>query len=409
MNKKLQIFTVIALLAVLCLQAATIVTMNRTQRAVGDSLSRFTDRLDAFVVEQNRLAEQEAPSEKTSFDPICSEVPFYETLSLAEGEKVMILDATSERLLINRYFDYHEGDDLFREEGYGSYTSALEIFNVAEQAVVCSIRVAENAFCTDGAFLPDGGFAYVTVTPVKNELSDYTVEVYREGVSFTVDEGGCYETGFDAPEVVSLGGGCFAYSYHNSRTNEFGVNVVSARGDVTPQISLREGASAKHLRTTLRGYGAAYLYYAAVDGKGTVWVGDSAALTHRFSLPSTERVYDYCFLEDRILFTIEEQASNGAEHCILMKDLDGNNLLRHPCETLYRLETNGKDTVLGIDGSYAPHSIRVTSQGVEIQKLNLPKAPVRFYSTADNAFFLHYDKEAFGSDQGLQQLLRLTI
>lgn len=354
-----------------------------------------------------KMATEESEEKRSAL--ICSEIPLYEALFLADGEKVMILDATSERLLINRYYDYHEGDALFREEGYGSYTSALEVFSVAEKAVVCSIRVPENAFSTDGVFLPDGSFAYVTVTPVKNGLSSYTVEVYREGMSSMVDEGSCYETGFDAPEVVSLGDGCFAYSYHNSKTHEFGVNLVSARGDITPQLSMREEASTEHLRTTLRGYGTEYLYYAAVDGKGTIWVGDSAGLTHRFSLPSTERVYEYCFLKDRILFTMEIKSSDGAEHCILIKDLDGNDLLRHPCEPLYRLETNGKDTVLGIDGSYAAHCIRMTSQGVEVQKLDMPKAPVRFYSTADNVFFLHYEREAFQSDQGLHKLLRLTF
>lgn len=347
-------------------------------------------------------------SQTQESDPLAvnlSEIPLYEVLGLSEAEQVLILDVSEDRLLINVYTDYTQDNPQFKEEGYNSVTKELKIYDTSEDRIVMSLKMPDGVFCTDASFLGDA-FAYVTVSPTKDAPAKYNIEVYDGTTTSIITSGECLETGYDEPQVEALGDTQFAYSFYDYETNMFGVNVSSTQGEITPQISLVDDGSTEHLRTTLCGNGAEYIYYAAVKSKGTIFVGNADNLTHQFVLPQTERIYEFCFLENRILFTMEKSDANSTKKEIVIKDYEGNNLLARECEALYRLKSNGKDTVLGIDGKYTAYLVHVSDDEISSQIIDVESAPVQFNCLNDNTFLLHYYR---GNNEGHLRLLRLTI
>lgn len=334
-----------------------------------------------------------------------SEIPFYEVLQLSENEQVTILDVSENRLLLNIYKDYEQNDPQFKEEGYNSATKRVEIYDISEGQTVSSLEMPSGAFCTDACFLQDG-FAYVTLSPVKGEPAEYSIEVYENGNTTIITSGICFETGFDEPQVEAMGDTVFAYSFYDLETKRFGVNIASAQGKIVPQISLVDDGSTEHLRTTLVGNGEKYIYYAAVESKGTIFVGDEKQLEHQFALPRTERLYEYCFVENGILFTMEKSDAGTANKTFVVKDFEGNNLLENGSTALYRLESNGENIVLGIDGNYSEFLIYITENNISTLKLDVDTVPVRFYCLSDGTFLLHHYRTHDGS---APTLLRLTV
>lgn len=331
------------------------------------------------------------------------ELPFYEKLALSASEQVSILDVSESRLLLNVYSDYAEDEPQFKEEGYNSTTKRLEIYDMCEERIALSLNLKNGVFCTDASLVGDS-FTYVAVSPAWGEPAKYSIEIYDGATSFTIASGESFETGFDEPQVEALGDTCFAYSFYNQNTRAFGVNIASLEGKITPQVSLVDDGATEHLRTTLCSNGKEYIYYAAVNSTGTIFVGDAKCIVSQFSLPKAERVYEFCFLENSILFTMEKTNTESAKKEIIIKDLNGKNILEQESNVIYRLKSDGKNMVLGVDGKYQTYSVNFLGQDIIVQKIDLQAAPVLFYSTGEESFLLHFYRSMNGSELSLLQL-----
>lgn len=133
-----------------------------------------------------------------------------------------------------------------------------------------------------------------------SQICDYKILVYQNDQTTVIESGSCLSTGYDNPWLVRLSSTEFAYSFSKFDTNTFGVNIASVSGAIKHQISLIDNGVTEHLRTTLKGDGTHFIYYAAVNGQGHIFIGNSDRIESEFVLPKTERVYDYCFLNNSI-------------------------------------------------------------------------------------------------------------
>ena len=273
---------------------------------------------------------------------------------------------------------------------------------------VLSLELPEGLLCTNAAFLDGDTFVYVTMELQVEGLDPYRVELYRDGETHTIASGMGDRFGFDDPKVVSLGGGAFAYTYHDYETETLGVNVVSARGDITPQITLEEDRS---YYWELYGNGSQYLYQVAPfasDDADIFFVGDVSGVTHQFSLPEGKHGIQgsCCFLKNRLLFAAVSNPSAGANNLkweILVTDLDGNLLMSYPCWAFRGLRSNGDDLVLGDYMGNKPYVAHVTDREITLHELDGPSSAALFYWTSEREVLLHYNWVS------TLRLMRLTI
>lgn len=78
---------------------------------------------------------------------------------------------------------------------------------------------------------------------------------------------------------------------------------------------------------------------------------------------------------------------------IIVKDFDGSNIMETNCDALYRLVSNNKNYVLGIDGTYQVIGVSMTENTIKKEQISVQKGPVLFYSlgTGTSQFILHYN------------------
>lgn len=321
------------------------------------------------------------------------------------------MDSTQDKLLIHVYRDYGMDDALFREEGYCSYTQEMSIYDLRTNQTTDSWTLSEGDFCTSGIFMGDSAVYTVLHVNYTSLLSPYNIYIKTGDHVNEIISGSATGTGFDDPRLVSLGKTQFAYSYIDENTKEFGVNAVSIDGEITPIVKLLDDGITEALRTTLYGNGASFLYYAAVEGSGCIFIGNAEGVEHQFLLPRTERVYDFCFLKDSVFFTMEvtQEGEGTSAKKIIVKDYNGNNIAEKDCDAFYRLVSNNYHCVLGIDGSYQVMYVTVSGKDIEISKMDVPKDFVLFYSISPSQFLLHYYGVNYGENKSLQELLQLDI
>ncbi|MPM05592.1 hypothetical protein SDC9_51882 [bioreactor metagenome] len=388
MNQKIGTCVSVLLLCI-SIQACTFLPANQST-AVG-----------SLQLEPSKTTELTLQTEKTAD---ISEIPIYKSLQLNEEEKIEILDVTGGKLLLNIYQDYKEGDTYFREEGYSSVTNKIVVYDLETDNIVSTKIISDAGFCTDAIFVDDD-VAYVVITPNNNNtLSEFKI-IKTQGLnSQDITSGFCRATGFDDPRLVALDKETFAYSYSNPETKEFGVNVVSKNGTITSQIHLVDDGITEHLRTTLYGNGSKYVYYAAVNKQGTIFIADKDHIINSFVLSQSERVYDYCFLNNSLFFTMEFVENGTSTKKIIIKDFNGNNIAETNCDAFYRLESNNIDTVMGIDGTYQAYYAQIYSDNITIKKINVPAAPVVFFNINTTQFLLHYNYSINNSELRLLNL-----
>lgn len=345
-----------------------------------------------------------APVEPSPPGETLTEIPLYETLYLEEGQLADIMAVKGDILFLSVYSTYGMDHPLFNEQGYNAFTERLTLYDVSKNQILTSWKVGEGELCTSGAFVGQA-LVYTTVYSPTNGLLDAEYKIYKttggpDGpVSQVLAEAPCFATGYDDPRVIALDGDHFACSYFEPETQTFGVNVVSlSQGTVTPQITLVDDGVTEHLKTTLSGNGSEYIYYAAVDGKGTVFVGGVDGLEHQFSIPESERVYYSCFLDNAILFTMETFSARGERSTeIIVKTLEGETVASLEHKPLYRLVSNGRDRVLGIDQSYQVMQINVDGGEISTMEIETPtQYAVLFYHKADSRFYLHFNNDLRG-------------
>lgn len=333
-----------------------------------------------------------------------STVPFYENLSLSDGEDVIILDVAQDAILLHVFQDYMSDDVHYREEGYNSKTTRLLLYQFSTQKILQSISVPDNCYCTDG-FLWDASSFVVTLlhSEPTEAYQQYDIVSYDGADPTVLTSGPCIASGYIDPRLAPLGAQQFAYTYFDPQTKQFGVNIVSRKGEVVPQLTLTEDGSTEHLGTKITSDGARYLYYAAVNGAGTVYVGTPESIASHFTLSDTERVYEFCFwTEDLLLFTMKNTAPDGtASTNFVVKTMRGETVFRHPSDLLFRLISNGRGTALGINANYVPYFIYpVSSSDLQISPVpDMSAVPCSFYALDDHTYFAHVYQSLYLKDQ----------
>ena len=315
----------------------------------------------------------------------CQPVSIYDIVKLDAEQKIKILDVLGSRLLVNIYSNYQQDDPNFSEEGYNAITEKIIEFNF-ETGEISNTYSFTDGYCSDAIFLDDNSIVYITLSP--GFLTDYKIIKVNGGVTQEIASGCCYANEFDDPHLARLGNASFAYSYSNVgfASNDFGVNIVSAYGEITQQVHLTDDGKTEHLRTTLSDDGTRYIYYTAIDGKGTIIVGDQSNILHQFELPLSERVFDFSLLGEFIFFSLEDISDENSVGKIVMKDLNGKTVAEENYDPLFRV-----DSILGIDLKYQIHAVQFINGNITIFKMDLPKNPVLFYNLGTTSFLLHYD------------------
>lgn len=336
-------------------------------------------------------------------------IPLYEELNLSEDEDVIILDVCGSALLLNVYTDYPSADAHYREEGYSSKTVHLVLYDWNTQETLLTMPIPDDHYCADGFLWGENSFVYTSIS-LDPTLSypQYDIIHYDGSENITIVSGICSMLGSADPHIVPLSDSHFAYSYFDPQTKFFGINVVSETGTITPQLTLLDDGATEHLSTDLVFHNGMYLYYAAVKEKGTFYVGTAEKIHASFSLPPTERVYQYHFLtDDLLLFTIERIGSDGASSTnVIVKDMLGNDLLTRRSDVLFRLEANGNGTAMGIDQSYNPYFLQVDPPHIQTYPIpEMSAKPVRFYAVDEASYLIHTYKSIYLKDESPSVIL----
>lgn len=338
----------------------------------------------ACNAEENKPTEQNLSEIKYELN----ELPI-ETLNLQDGEELKVLDAMDGQLLLSRYSEYREEDSNYSELGYCAYTKSIDMYDISKGIIVYTINLPERQYVLDASFIERDVFACVTVATGRQYATDYHIFLYQ-GVMTEIASGLCFQSGYDAPEVVSLGNGKFAYSYHDCDTDNFGVNVCTTQGNIIKMIALKSNANTEHLGTSLSGNGSMFAYYAIADGKRVIYIGNSSKITHRITPPDSERIFGYSILNDKMLLTASVQDGKSEKYALLVKDFYGNTIASYPHQLLYRLESNDDNIVLGIDDNYSPHCVYLSDSNINVQKIDAPTDSVCFRNMKDGVFIFDY-------------------
>lgn len=330
----------------------------------------------------------------------CRPISIYDIVKLDADQKIKILDVSGSRLLANIYSNYQQDDPNFSEEGYNAITEKLIEFDFKTGEILNTYPFIDG-YCSDAIFLDDNCIVYITLS--QGLFTDYKIIRVCGERAQEIASGSCYANEFDDPHLARLGNSSFAYSYSNVgfASNDFGINIVSAHGEITQQVHFTDDGKTEHLRTTLSDNGTRYIYYTAIDGKGTIIVGDQSNILHQFELPLMERVYDFSLLGDFVFFSLEDISNENSVGKIAVKDLNGETVAEENYGPLFRAKSNGIDSVLAIDLKYQIHTIQFIDGNITIFKIDLPENPVLFYNLDETSFLLHYDYNSPSGELGV--------
>ena len=310
---------------------------------------------------------------------------------LKEEEQISVLDINEDLILVQTFHSYKEGESEFRETGYNEKTHTLGLWNWNEEKFEWEWNFSTlEGYCTNAIILDTDTIVYTLIVPYADE-DGYSYRVLKHeiksGSEFEITIGSCYGTGYDDPRLVALGEGSFVYSYAPQEDNRFGIMLVDCENNIKPILELEEDGTTEHLRSTLSKGGDTCIYYAAVKGKGTIYQIDCQGVVGSFSIPSNERVYDFCPWGENILFTMQCIDGEQTIERILVKDIYGNNITMLNYEPLYRLCSNGNNIAVGINKNWNPNLIYELNGELKIETLALPERVLHFYSSNDHLFF----------------------
>ena len=335
----------------------------------------------------------------SSKSPQLPKIENFNTISLGSFEResnedARILYANSSKILVNISFDYQEGDPAYHEVGLNSQTKYLAIYNTENLSCISCLDVNEREYCISGILLQDDVVYSAVYYDVQHSAYEYRItRVSKDDQRTIIEQGACPGTGYDEPYLKTLGADVFAYSYHNISDNTFGVNIVLGNNNIEQQLRLEGNNGAEHFMSLFRGNGFQYVYYAKVDGKGTVFVGDADGIQHQFCLDEGEQIYDYCFLNDAkaILFTKLGTSASHKDDQLVIRSLEGTLLGVVESGPCYRLESDNLYSALCINEKYQPHLITVSEdmQNIQIDSLDISSQPMLFYSIAPAKFLIH--------------------
>lgn len=324
-------------------------------------------------------------------------------LSLLDLEKeedvVLIYDIEENHILFHISYDYKAGEEGFREEGYASYTKRLVVVDTEKNCISREIMLDPSYLCTDAIFL-EGEIICVYLIKNQDPVSyQYQIVRYQGDTSEVIKSESCYPYENSVPWLARLGNQNFAYSYYSYQTGEFGVNIVNKENQITPSLSLllcdeSDKEETLPLSMVLTENKSEYMLYAAVNGKGVVFIGDEEKV-EQFEIPSRERVYQLCFVGENICAMMEviDEKDLTSTYSVMLKDRKGNNLVeKRVWDILYVLGSDFHQNVLGMTYSGQPYLIHCDKDITVKKQENLPYPSEwkLFYSIGESEFYVFY-------------------
>lgn len=319
-------------------------------------------------------------------------------LNLEEEDMVLIYDLDNNKILFHIYKDYKPDEEGFRETGYASYSKRLVIFDTEKECISREISLEKNFLCTDAIFLEDQMICVYLIKNQEQEDISYEYQIVRyenDSSEIVLSSTDCVPYDDGVPWLARLNHKNFAYSYYSYDTQKFGVNIVNEQNQITPSLSFQqniEGNETIHLDMILTKNNSEYLFYATIEGKEIVFIGNEEKV-EQFEIPANERVFEFCFVGENICAMMQEvDENNSSVYMVILKDRKGVTLAKTKSELLYVMASDLSKNVLAITRKYEPvlihcdGSISVTKQ----KTLPYDSESALFYVINESEFYVFY-------------------
>lgn len=324
---------------------------------------------------------QEPVTFSTAADLAVNEVPLCGNLGLANDEKVYILDADENQVLLTVYSDYLPGDAYYRSEGYSSYSKKIIVYNWTAGEIAAEYELRTDAFCTDG-ILADDGFLCVFLEPGGEDLySAKIVHITFDLQAETIFACQTYNIAYHVPEIISLKDGAFAFTYYHAGENTFGIQAGSLAGGIAPVYTASDAD--EFIGTELSGNGAQFLYYVYRNGKPSLLVGDQSSVLSTLTLEDSQSMHSFCLTGEYVVAALQDQSKAALKDEVCLFDFSGELLLRQPYDVLFRMKFDKSGGIFAIDMKYNAYSILfqpgMDDAAISRRKLDVPNESAIFY------------------------------
>lgn len=336
------------------------------------------------------------------------ELDIYDILNITE-ENFRVMDVYENKLLINIFCDaakLSENDSkvISREQGITAVTTKLIVLDINLNQIIYEYMPEKRVFCTDGIFLEDKlVFGFITIE--ESLECTFSIELSEQGLPekdmIEIQSGLSFASDGYFPEVERLGNGIYVYSYTDIDIGEFGTCLMNGNVEVQ-RDNLPLNEKNQPLRGGLKSNNGYYMVYVVKDELGMILLGNVNQEVSYLPLEENERMFDYCFVRDGILLSLENSVSvmQAGNHQLVVRDYDGNTVFSNSIRDCYRMVSNGDNLVLCIDNHYATYILRINEDSITKNIIkNIPVAPVLFFSTDSGRFLAHIYSEYAGNDQ----------
>lgn len=326
-------------------------------------------------------ATQEPVTFSTAANLSVNEVPLCGSLDLANDEKVYILDANENQVLLTVYSDYLPGDAYYRCEGYSSYSKKIIVYNWTAGEIAAEYELHTDAFCTDG-ILADDGFLCVFLEPAGADR--YLSKIVHIASDLQAEPIFACQTdniAYHVPEIISLEDGAFAFTYYHAGENTFGIQAGSLAGGIAPVYTASD--TDEFIGTELSGNGSQFLYYVYRSGKPSLLVGDQSSILSTLTLEDSQSMHSFCLTGEYVVAALQDQSKAALKDEVCLFDLSGELLLRQPYDVLFRMKFDKSEGIFAIDMKYNAYSILfqpgADGAGIVRRKLDIPNESAIFY------------------------------
>ena len=368
------------------------------------TLMLFLQACQKQPIEENQILEPDSVSqtEQSEFHITnYEEQKSISLLNLEEEDMVLIYDLNDNKILFHIYKDYKPDEEGFRETGYASYSKRLVVFDTEKDCISQEINLEKNFLCTDAIFLENQLICVYLIKNQEQEDISYEYQIVRyenDSSKLVFSSTDCvpYEDG--VPWLAGLSHKNFAYSYYSYDTQKFGVNIVNEQNQITPSLSFQQNTEGKetiHLHMPLTRNKSEYLFYAAIEGKETVFIGNEEKV-EQFEIPENERIFQFCFMGENICAMMQEINENhSSNYTVMLKDRKGTTLAKTKSKLLYVMASDLSENALAITREYEPvlvhcnESISVTSQ----KTLPYDSESALFYVINESNFYVFYPEK----------------
>ena len=286
------------------------------------------------------------------------QLDIYNVLQLGTNKYLRILDVNHDQLLFHITESLTEDHPSFSEISFGELSEAIIIYDIGSDEIIYKKAFEEPVYCFSACFYKEG-FVFMQIHQDDADIFTKYDILYSDTKNiYSVLSDDCVIGVSSIPELHRLND-VVVNSYFNPVNDEFGIRSIDSNLDVYDIIKLVDDGYTEHIRTDISENGKELIYFAAVEGTGIYYICNSTDIIGSIELGKDERIYDHCMLKDCVLLTMEVIGENENDKMYYLKDFEGNMIAEKEMLTqIYRLKSNGIDSVLGIDMRFAPYRIR---------------------------------------------------